>query len=65
MLNRYRPILDTNWVVPVGHDRTSVIFDVFFRDTEGPKAGEFIERQRGLGPPAHDGRTSGVESQPN
>ena len=44
MLNRYGPILDTNWVVPVGHDRTRVVFDFFFRDTEGPKAGEFIER---------------------
>jgi choline monooxygenase len=44
MLNRYGPILDTNWVVPVGHDRTRVIFDFFFRDTEGAKAEEFIER---------------------
>jgi len=44
MLNRYGPILDTNWVVPLGPDRTAVIFDFFFRDTDGPKAGEFIER---------------------
>jgi phenylpropionate dioxygenase-like ring-hydroxylating dioxygenase large terminal subunit len=44
MLNRYGPILDTNFVVPVGHDRTRVSFDFFFRDTEGPSARDFIER---------------------
>jgi choline monooxygenase len=44
MLNRYGPILDTNLVVPLGHDRTRVIFDFYFRDTDGPAAKEFIER---------------------
>ncbi len=44
MLNRYGPILDTNWVVPLGHDRTRVIFDFYFRDAEGPQAKTFIER---------------------
>ena len=44
MLNRYGPILDTNWVVPLAHDRTRVIFDFFFRETEGPEAAAFIER---------------------
>jgi choline monooxygenase len=44
MLNRYGPILDTNWVVPLGPERTRVDFDFFFRDTEGPDAAEFIER---------------------
>ena len=44
MLNRYGPILDTNWVVPLGHDRTRVIFDFYFRETEGPEARAFIER---------------------
>jgi choline monooxygenase len=44
MLNRYGPILDTNLVVPMGHDRTRVIFDFYFRDVEGPSAREFIER---------------------
>lgn len=44
MLNRYGPILDTNWVVPLGHDRTHVIFDFYFEATEGAKAREFIER---------------------
>ena len=44
MLNRYGPILDTNWVVPIGHDRTRVIFDFYFRDTKGREALEFTER---------------------
>jgi choline monooxygenase len=44
MLNRYGPILDTNWVLPLGHDRTRVIFDFYFRDTERAGAQEFIER---------------------
>jgi len=44
MLNRYGPILDTNWVIPIGHDRTRVVFDFFFRDVHGPEAREFIER---------------------
>lgn len=44
MLNRYGPILDTNWVLPLGHDRTRVIFDFYFRETVGPEAREFIER---------------------
>lgn len=44
MLNRYGPILDTNFVVPMGHDRTRVIFDFYFRDTQGAEAQEFIER---------------------
>jgi len=44
MLNRYGPILDTNWVLPLGHERTRVIFDFYFRETEGPDAAAFIER---------------------
>ncbi len=44
MLNRYGPILDTNWVVPLGHDRTRVIFDFYFHDTQGAEAQAFIER---------------------
>jgi choline monooxygenase len=44
MLNRYGPILDTNWVIPMAHDRTRVIFDFYFQDTEGPEAREFIDR---------------------
>ncbi|HEX6789691.1 MAG TPA: SRPBCC family protein, partial [Candidatus Krumholzibacteria bacterium] len=26
MINRYGPMMDTNWVIPVGHDETEVIF---------------------------------------
>ena len=44
MLNRYGPILDTNYVVPLGPDRTRVIFDFYFRETEGAEAAAFIER---------------------
>ena len=44
MINRYGPILDTNWVVPLSHDRTLVVFDFFFETTEGPEAQEFIRR---------------------
>ncbi len=44
MLNRYGPILDTNWVVPLGPDRTRVVFDFFFADVDGRDAAEFIER---------------------
>jgi choline monooxygenase len=44
MLNRYGPILDTNWVVPLSHDRTRVVFDFYFRETEGAAARAFIER---------------------
>jgi choline monooxygenase len=36
--------LDTNLVVPLGHDRTRVIFDFYFRDVDGAPAAEFIER---------------------
>jgi choline monooxygenase len=44
MLNRYGPILDTNWVVPLSHDTTRVVFDFYFRETEGADAAAFIER---------------------
>jgi len=44
MLNRYGSILDTNLVVPLGHDRTRVVFDFYFKDTEGREAESFIER---------------------
>ena len=44
MINRYGPIMDTNWVVPLSCDRTLVVFDFFFQETEGPAAVEFIER---------------------
>jgi choline monooxygenase len=43
MLNRYGPILDTNWVVPLGVDRCEVVFDYWFAETEGESARRFIE----------------------
>jgi choline monooxygenase len=30
MINRYGPMMDTNWVVPRGHGETEVIFDYYF-----------------------------------
>jgi choline monooxygenase len=44
MLNRYGSILDTNYVVPLSHDQTRVVFDFYSRDTRGIEAEEFIER---------------------
>ena len=44
MINRYGPVLDTNWIVPRGHDAIDVVFDFFFEDTEGPEAQAFIQR---------------------
>jgi len=43
MLNRYGPILDTNWVVPLGPERTRTVFDYYF---EEPAASDpaFVER---------------------
>lgn len=44
MINRYGPVLDTNTVVPVAPDRTVVIFDFYFKETEGEEARDFINR---------------------
>ena len=43
-LNRYGPVLDTNLVRPLAHDRTEVVFDFFFADVDGPEARAFIEQ---------------------
>jgi choline monooxygenase len=70
MINRYGPIMDTNLVLPLGHDRTRVVFDYYF---EPECSDEFIARslaasdkvqeedvdvcesvQRGLGSSAYD-----------
>ncbi len=32
MINQYGDIMDTNWVVPVGHDKCLTIFDYYFRE---------------------------------
>ena len=41
MINRYGPVMDTNWAVPLGPDRTLTIFDYFFDERCDTK---FIER---------------------
>ncbi|MEC7583143.1 MAG: SRPBCC family protein [Planctomycetota bacterium] len=43
MINRYGPIMDTNLVLPVGHDRCEVRNQYFFLETEGAQAERFIE----------------------
>ena len=30
MINRYGPVMDTNYVIPISHDKTLVVFDFFF-----------------------------------
>jgi phenylpropionate dioxygenase-like ring-hydroxylating dioxygenase large terminal subunit len=42
MVNVYGGIMDTNLVLPLGPDRCRVIFDFYFRVTEGPAARQFI-----------------------
>ncbi|HEX5132379.1 MAG TPA: aromatic ring-hydroxylating dioxygenase subunit alpha [Candidatus Krumholzibacteria bacterium] len=43
MINRYGPMMDTNWVIPRGHDETLVIFDYYFtRETAADAA--FVEK---------------------
>jgi len=44
MINRYGPIMDTNWVVPLGHDRTLTVFDYYFEPSESGTAERFVER---------------------
>lgn len=44
MINRYGPVMDTNLVVPLAVDRTEVVFEFYFRETEGPDAARFIEQ---------------------
>jgi choline monooxygenase len=44
MINRYGSTMDTNWVMPITHDRTLVIIDFYFQDVDGPEARDFIEK---------------------
>lgn len=41
MFNRYGPVLDTNWVIPLGPDRCLTVFDYFFDESCDQ---EFIDR---------------------
>jgi choline monooxygenase len=43
MINRYGPMMDTNWVIPHGHDETEVIFDYYFTP-ETARDGDFVEK---------------------
>jgi hypothetical protein len=43
MINRYGPMMDTNWVIPHGHDETEVIFDYYFTPETASDA-EFVEK---------------------
>lgn len=43
MINRYGPIMDTNWVLPLGTDRCLTIFDYYFVETQGDAARRFID----------------------
>jgi choline monooxygenase len=42
MINRYGPVLDTNWVIPISHDRTLTVFDFYFEDISSKAAKQFI-----------------------
>jgi phenylpropionate dioxygenase-like ring-hydroxylating dioxygenase large terminal subunit len=44
MINRYGPVMDTNYVLPLSQDRTRVIFDYYFESIQGKDAREFIRR---------------------
>jgi len=43
MINRYGPMMDTNWVIPHGHDETEVIFDYYFTP-ETASDSSFVEK---------------------
>lgn len=43
MVNRYGPIMDINWIRPVSVDRSEVVFDYWFEETEGAEAERFIQ----------------------
>lgn len=44
MINRYGPVMDTNLVLPIGHDRCEVRYQYFFVETAGAAAERFIEQ---------------------
>ena len=44
MLNRYGPILDTNWAVPLGPERTLTVFDYWFDPAVADADPDFVER---------------------
>ena len=44
MLNVYPDNFSTNLILPLGHERTSTVFEWFFRDPQGPGVEETIRR---------------------
>jgi len=44
MINRYGPIMDTNWVVPLGHDRIRTVFDYYFVKDRADPESDFVKR---------------------
>ncbi len=44
MINRYGPIMDTNWVLPIDATHCEVVFDYWFPAKEGAEAERFIEQ---------------------
>jgi choline monooxygenase len=43
MINRYGPMMDTNWVLPRGNDETEVVFDYYFIESQGGRK-NFVSR---------------------
>jgi choline monooxygenase len=43
MINRYGPIMDTNWVLPREHNQTEVIFDYYFDESRAGDT-DFVAR---------------------
>jgi choline monooxygenase len=43
MINRYGPMMDTNWVTPKSHDETEVVFDYYFMP-EAASDSDFVEK---------------------
>lgn len=41
-INRYGPIMDVNWILPLAIDRTLTVFDYYFEQTSGDAARVFI-----------------------
>lgn len=42
-LNRYGPCLDSNYIIPQGPNRCTVVYDFFFQGVEGEDSRKFIE----------------------
>ena len=42
-LNRYGPCVDSNYIIPLGPNRCTVVYDFFFQDVEGEDTRKFVE----------------------